>query len=184
MNKTILVHLAEGFEEIEALTQVDVLRRAGFDVKTVSISQNKEVTGAHNIPIIADELFENVNYDEADMIVLPGGMPGSKHLNAHHELKVQVQKYYDSGKWLAAICAAPIILADLDLIKGRRVTCYPAFEEKMEGATVTGNPVEVDGNIITGRGPGAAMEFGLTLLEKLDSAAKRDELAEKMVVVE
>lgn len=181
MQKAV-IFLADGFEEIEALTPVDVLRRAGIDVKTVSVTPHKQVTGAHHIPVMADALFEEVNYDEMDLLVLPGGMPGSTNLLNHAALNKLIIKSSNEDKWIAAICAAPMILGELSLLKGKKATCYPGFEKHLLGADSTGNPVETDGRITTGRGVGAAMEFSLRLVELLIDKDTAEKLAGKMVV--
>ncbi len=177
-----VIFLAEGFEEVEALTPVDVLRRAGIEVKTVSVSPHKQVTGARHIPVIADALFEEVNYDEIDLLVLPGGMPGATNLFNHAALKKLLIKSSSENKWVAAICAAPMILGELSLLKGKKATCYPGFEKHLFGADITGNPIETDGHITTGRGVGAAMKFSLRLVELLCDKDTALELADKMVV--
>jgi 4-methyl-5(b-hydroxyethyl)-thiazole monophosphate biosynthesis len=177
----IYVHLAEGFEEIEALTPVDVLRRAGYHVTMVSISGKKEVTGSHGITVVADELFEQANYDKANMILLPGGMPGSKNLDEHAGLRARILEFNNQGKELAAICAAPMVYGHLGILKGKTATCYPGKEPELEGATVTTNAVEVDGNIITSRGVGTALLFALAIVEKYSGKKQATELAAKMV---
>jgi protein deglycase len=178
----IAVHLGEGFEEIEAISIIDVLRRAGLNVVSVSVTRQLMVTGSHEIPVIADELFENVNYDLVDMIVLPGGMPGAKNLNDHQGLKNQIENFNKQGKLLGAICAAPLVFGQLGILKGKKVTCYPGFENYLDGAEITDSPVEVDANIITGRGVGVAIEFALKIVEQLKNKELAKELAAKMVV--
>ncbi len=178
----IALHLAEGFEEIEAVSIIDVLRRAGFEVTTVSVTGEFKVTGSHGIPIIADKLFEDVGYGEVGMIVLPGGMPGTKNLNAHEGLKKQILHFHESGKNIGAICAAPLVFGQAGVLKGKKATCYPGFEDYLEGATVTGSSTEVDGNIITGKGAGVAIDFSLKIVEMLKGKAAATELAEKMIV--
>lgn len=180
--KTILVHLAEGFEEIEAITPVDVLRRAGFDVKTVSVTGKKQVNGAHQVQFVADLLFEETDYSRADMILLPGGMPGSSNLNSHNGLKAMILEYQKQGKDLAAICAAPMVLGRLGVLKGKKATCYPGFEKELEGAAITGKQAEVDGKVITGRGPGAAMDFALAIVEYYLGKGKALAIANQMMV--
>ncbi len=182
--KTIFVHFADGFEDIEALTPVDVLKRAGYDVKMISVTGNKLVSSNHDVRLQTDILFEDADYSNADVLVMPGGMPGAATLNGHEGLRSKIIEHNNAGKLLAAICAGPMVLGQLGLLKGKTVTCYPGFEEKLTGANVTGNLVEVDGNFITGKGPGAAMKFSFTLVEKLSSKDKADELAKKMMVEE
>ncbi len=180
--KKIYIHLAEGFEEIEAITPVDVLRRAGFEVTIVSVTGNKEVTGSHGIKVIADVLFEEVNYSKADLVILPGGMPGSKNLDNHDGLKSMIRQFNHHGKPIAAICAAPMVLGHLGIVKGKKVTCYPGTEIHLEGSRITGKPVEIDGNITTGKGPGAAMPFALSIVEQISGSEASQNLAKQMMV--
>jgi 4-methyl-5(b-hydroxyethyl)-thiazole monophosphate biosynthesis len=179
--KKVLIHFADGFEEIEAITPVDVLRRAGCDVITISISGSREVTSKRGVVVMADKLFEEVDYEAADMIVLPGGQPGADNLNTHAGLKKNIIRFNDGGKLVAAICAAPLVLGSSGILKGKRATCFPGTESKLTGAVTTGNAVEVDGNIITGKGPGAALSFSLTLAERLVGKEKADEVRRAMI---
>lgn len=165
----ITVFLANGFEEVEAITPVDIMRRAGLDVRTVSIYDSPMVTGAHQVPIQADMVFCQVDFSQVDLIVLPGGLPGSTNLDACEPLCQAIKKHTEGGKPVAAICAAPLVLGHLGLLVGRKATCYPGVEPELTGATCTGAMVEVDGNIITGKGPTAAFEFGYTLVEQFKS---------------
>ena len=165
----ITVFLANGFEEVEAITPVDIMRRAGLDVRTVSIYDSPMVTGAHKVPIQADMVFCQVDFSQVDLIVLPGGLPGSTNLDACEPLCQAIKKHTEGGKPVAAICAAPLVLGHLGLLVGRKATCYPGVEPELTGATCTGAMVEVDGNIITGKGPAAAFEFGFTLGEQFKS---------------
>lgn len=181
--KTIAVHLAEGFEEIEAITIIDVLRRAGLDVVMVSVTGQLAVNGAHNIPVVADLLFEGVDYSEIEMIILPGGMPGSKNLDAHEGLKAQIKMFAEHEKTLGAICAAPLVLGNLGLLNGKKATCYPGFEEYLKGAIMKNQLVVADENIVTGKGVGAALQFALKIVEKLVSKEKADQLGEAMLVI-
>ena len=166
----IYVHLAEGFEEIEALTAVDVLRRASIDVQTVSVTGNRVVTGTHGVPVTADILYEDAEYEDCEMIVLPGGMPGAANLQAHEGLLTHIKCFAENGKKLAAICAAPMILGHCGIM-----------EDTLTGAQATGAAVTVDGNIITGRGPALAMEFALALVEAIKGKAASDEIAEDLL---
>lgn len=182
MNRKVAVHLADGFEEIEAITIIDVLRRAGVDVVTVSITGKLDVYGAHQIKVSADVIFEQVNYDEIFMIVLPGGMPGSSNLNEHKDLRAQIVLFNDANKQLAAICAAPLVYGNLGILNGRRAVCYPGFEKYLKGADILNIPVTESGNITTGRGPGVAIKFALKLVEKLVSVQKAEQVADQMLV--
>ncbi|HCY40060.1 MAG TPA: DJ-1 family protein [Prolixibacteraceae bacterium] len=182
MNKKIAVHLAEGFEEIEAISIIDVLRRADLDVVVTSVTGKLEVTGAHQLKVIADKLFEDVNYNGVSMIVLPGGMPGAANLDAHEGLRAQIVTFNGENKPLAAICAAPLVYGNLGILKGKQAVCYPGFEKFLKGAEVLNSPVAESGNVITGRGPGAAIKFALKLVEKLVSAEKAELIASQMLV--
>ncbi len=179
--KKVCVFLAEGFEEVEALTTVDLLRRAKVYVDTVSITGDYVVRGSNGITVQTEDLFEKVDFSEFDMVVLPGGMPGTKYLREHDGVKAVVKEFADAGKLVAAICAAPMVLSDLDLLKGKKATCYPACEPDVLGAIHTHAPVAVDGNIVTGQGVGAAIEFALKLIEKLESEEIAEEIAESIV---
>ena len=134
--KTIYVFLAEGFEEVEALTPVDVLRRAGLPVKTVSVTGVLTVNGAHGVPVVADMVFEEVKEEDAEMIVLPGGLPGATNLDAHEGLGKLIMTFAEAGRPLSAICAAPLVYGKRGLLKGKKVTCYPGFEKYLEGAII------------------------------------------------
>ncbi len=179
----IYVHLAEGFEEVEALTAVDVLRRAEIDVKTVSVTGSKTVAGTHGVNVEADILYEETDYEKCEMIVLPGGMPGSTNLEAHEGLAAHIKCFADNGKKLAAICAAPMVLGTCGILDGKKATIYPGMEECLKGAEATGEVVTVDGNIITGQGPALAMEFALTLVEVLKGKEAADEVAADLLYV-
>jgi protein deglycase len=172
----ITVHLADGFEEIEAVTIIDVLRRAGLNVVIVSITGNLLVTGSHQIGIKADMLFEEVDYNRGMMIILPGGMPGSKNLDMHEGLKIRIMEYNKKGKYLAAICAAPLVFGNLGILEGIKAVCYPGFEPYLKGADLLVNPFVVDGKVITARGVGAALKFALEIVRLL----KGETLAEKL----
>jgi len=181
MNINIYAFLAQGFEEIEALAPIDIWRRAGFDVTIVSIEKTLQVTASHNITVTADTLFEKANFDNATLLFLPGGMPGTNNLNAHTGLKEVIIKHAQRNQPIAAICAAPIILGDLGLLKNQTATCYPGHESRLVGATITSNPVEVSGHYITGRGAGASLEFAFTVVEYLTDRATASQLAKKMM---
>jgi len=175
------VHLAEGFEEIEAVTIIDVLRRAEIKTIVVSVSGHPEVKGAHGIKMKADRLFEDIDYEEIGMIVLPGGMPGAANLKDHIGLRNKIIQLHGEEKLLGAICAAPMVFGALGLLEGEKATCYPGFEEHLTGADITGNNVEVSGKIITGKGPGAAMEFALKIVEIIKGKDAAYDLAMKLI---
>jgi 4-methyl-5(b-hydroxyethyl)-thiazole monophosphate biosynthesis len=180
--KTIFVHLANGFEEMEALIPVDVWRRAGFHVYTVSVTGKNTVTGSHNIPVVADLLFDDADYEMADMLFLPGGMPGATNLDAHKCLHEKIHEANQKGKFLSAICAAPLVLGHLNLLKNKRATCFPGYEKELFGADFTGANVEIDGNIITAKGAGVALEFALKVVEMDKGKEFSMQLAAKMQV--
>ncbi len=177
----VLEFLADGFEEIEALTPVDILRRAGVEIRTAAVGKglSKKVTGSHGITAEADLTMEEAKrlWDEGnvEMIVLPGGMPGAKHLDEDGDVDAIVREAPERGTVIAAICAAPMIPGKRGLLKGRHAVCYPGFEKYLEGAVLTGGRVETDGTYVTGCGMGAALEFSiaLTRLLKGDEAADR-----------
>ena len=161
------VFLAQGFEEIEALTVVDVLRRAGMDVKTVSISASRHVVGAHGIGVTADLLLDEADYADAEFLILPGGMPGSTNLYECAALQTVLTEHAAKGGKLAAICAAPaVVLAPLGLLNGKDATCYPGFEKdcRAAGAIMRDAPVIALDKLITGNGPSAALRFALAIV--------------------
>ncbi len=161
----IYVFLATGFEDIEAIAPVDIMRRAGLEVQTVSITGEEIVTSAHGVGIASDLLLSDVDFSSAEMLVLPGGLPGSTNLDACKPLTEAIKRHFESGGPIAAICAAPLVYGHLGLLKGHRATCYPGVERELAGATYTAAIVERDGNIITGKGPAAAFEFGYTIVD-------------------
>ena len=173
----VAVFFAKGFEEIEALTVVDLCRRAGIDTDMVSVTGQDEVTGSHGICIRVDKRFENVDFEALDMLVLPGGGPGTQNLEAHEGLMKRVDEFGRAGKMVCAICAAPSILGHKGFLKGRRACSFPSFESHLSEASVSRNSVEKDGNFITSRGMGTAFDFGLAIVEHICGKEKRDELA-------
>lgn len=172
----VYIFLADGFEEIEGLTVVDLLRRAGIDIDMVSISGSLEVLGGHNITVKADMLFEDGDYLDADMLVLPGGKVGTDNLAAHEGLDRLLRDFASKSKLLAAICAAPSVLGSKGLLDGKKAICYPGFEGYLKGATITDEAVVTDGNVITSKGMGTAIDFALAIIKKL----KTEEEAEKI----
>lgn len=178
----VYVHLADGFEEIEALTAVDLLRRAGIETETVSVAGRLPVTGAHGIEVIADILFEDAVYERCEVIVLPGGMPGAANLDAHEGLREKLLSFFNQGKWLAAICAAPMVLGHAGLLAGKEAACYPGFEKELEGARVSREDVCVSGKVITSRGPGTAMVFALAIIEALKGSEIKKQIAEDLLL--
>lgn len=178
----IIVHLADGFEEMEAIIPIDVWRRAGFDVLTVSISSELKVTGAHHITLLADCLFDEAIYKDADMIFLPGGIPGATNLDAHRGLRTQIHAFANQDKILGAICAAPLILGHNHLLKGKKCTCFPGFESELYEADYTAVSIQTDGNIVTGKGTGVALEYALQIVARFTNLLVAKELAQKMQV--
>lgn len=177
----VAVFFAEGFEEIEALTVVDICRRGGLTADMVSVTGNVEVTGSHGIAVKADKVYEQADFNDYDMLVLPGGMPGTKNLEAHEGLMGQIDTFYEKGKYIAAICAAPSIFGHRGILKGRNACSYPSFESHLEGASVTAGPVEISDHVITSRGMGTAIEFGLAILSVFCGQEKAEELAKGIV---
>ena len=173
----VFVMLANGFEEVEAVSPVDVLRRAGVPVKTVAVENPSDylVEGAHGIKVKADELLSNIDLTDIDAIVLPGGMPGTKNLDANDEVRAALSSCADNGKLICAICAAPSVLGHLGLLSQKKATCFPGFERELGCGVFTGARVEVDGNVITADGPGSAVLFGEAIATKFvgADAAKR-----------
>ncbi len=179
---TIYAFFADGFEEIEAFTAIDTLRRAGMDVVLVSVTGDEIVVGAHDISVLCDAMFENCDFFDAELLLLPGGMPGAATLEKHAGLHKLITSFAAKNKPLAAICAAPMVLGKMGLLKGRKVTCYPSFEQYLEGAECVDELVVRDGNIITGMGPGGAMHFALEIVDMLEGPEKVAELKEAMCV--
>lgn len=176
----VYVMLAEGFEEVEALTPVDLLRRAGAQVKTVGVT-GKTVTGARGIPVVADILPEEVVLEDMELLFLPGGMPGTRNLDASEFVHGTIRYCVEHDRYLAAICAAPsVILGGLGLLEGRRATCYPGMEDGMRGAAAMDVPCVADGKIITGRAAGAAMDFAVALCAAVCGGAAAEKVAREV----
>ena len=161
------IFMADGCEEIEGLTVVDVVRRAKMEIVMLSITGKKEVTSSHGVTFLADALAEETGYEDLDGIVLPGGMPGTRNLAAHEGLCGELLKADKAGKRLAAICAGPSVLGGLGILEGRKATCYPGFEGELKGAEYTRQGVVTDGNVTTARGLGYALDLGIELLALL-----------------
>lgn len=182
--KPIYLFMDEGSEEVESLGVIDIVRRAEIPIQIVSVTGSKMVTGSHGIKIETDLLLEEADLDNAAMLVLPGGLPGTYNLNENVAVRAAVLRHYEEGKLLAAICAAPIIFGQMGLLQGRRATCYPGFDDQLEGATYTAALVERDGQIITGKGPAAVFEFGYTIVEAMGAKEKADALRAGMLYAE
>lgn len=179
---TVYVFLAAGFEEIEAISIIDVLRRAGISVKTISITNSLQVCGAHGVPVVADELFENADCLGGEMIVLPGGMPGATGLDQHIGLRELILDFAQQHKPLAAICAAPLVYGKLGLLKDKKATCYPGFEKYLNGASLQDEAVVRDGLFITAEGPCAAIPFALCIVDFFLGGDKVKELSSGMLL--
>jgi 4-methyl-5(b-hydroxyethyl)-thiazole monophosphate biosynthesis len=177
----ICVLLASGFEEIEAVTIVDVLRRAGLEVATLAVGANP-VRGSHAIPITADRRLAEASGEEWDMVILPGGMPASTNLRDDVAVQDLLRRQAAKGGRIGAICAAPIALGKAGLLRGKKATSYPGFQDQLPGASYQEAPVVCDGNIITSRGPGTAMEFALRIVRELKGAPVAEELGKGMLV--
>lgn len=162
----VTVFLAEGFEEIEAVTPIDILRRGGVGVRTCSITDSKTVTGAHGIPVVADMVFDELS-DGEDMILLPGGMPGTIHLKNCLKLRERILSHYEKGGYLAAICAAPTVFGEMGLLEGKEATCYPGMEEGLFCEKKSSEKAVLSQRVITSRGAGTASDFGFLLLSLL-----------------
>lgn len=179
--KKLGVFMAEGCEEIEALTVVDIARRAGIETAMISISGNKEVTSSHKVTFKTDIPAEFMDYEVLDGIVLPGGMPGTLNLGANEYVQKTIAEFAASGKLVAAICAAPSVLGEAGLLQGKSATCYPGFEDKLLGATTSLEPVVRDGNIITSRGMGTAIPFSLEIVAYLLGDEKAEEIRKGII---
>lgn len=172
----VYIFLADGFEEIEGLTVVDLLRRADIEIRMISITGSELVKGAHKIQVMADEVFREGAYQDGDMIVLPGGMPGTNALMDHEGLRGLLMEYQKKDKYIGAICAAPSVLGMNGLLKGKRAVCFPGFEDKLLEAVPGETSTVVDGKIITSKGMGTAIDFGLRIIAEL----KDEETAERL----
>lgn len=177
----VYMFIANGAEEIETLIPVDVLRRGEVNVKTVSITGSEDVKMAHGVVLKADMLFEDGDFSDADLLMLPGGLPGADYLNSHAGVRKAILRQYESGKLVAAICAAPQVFGSLGIVRGRRATCYPGFERFLDGAEYTAELCTVDGNVVTGEGPAATLPYAYKLLAMLTSEQTADSVAEGMM---
>lgn len=177
----VYIFFADGFEDIEGLTVVDLMRRAGIDIQTVSIKETKEIRTSHGIDLLTDRTFGECDFSDADMLVIPGGMPGTKYLNEYQPLRDLLTDFYKKGGKVAAICAAPTVLASLGFLEKRKATAYPSCMEGLAGAERSLESVVVDGNVTTSRGLGTAVDFALSLIGQLLGEKKADEFAESVV---
>ena len=177
----IYVFLATGFEDVEALAPVDIMRRAGLQVETVSITGQQVVVSAHGVGVVTDRLIEDVDFSPAELLFLPGGLPGATNLDACEPLREALRRHAAEGKLIAAICAAPLVLGHLGLLDGKRATCYPGFETELGQAQYTAALIEEDGPYITGKGPGAAFALGYAIVRRLAGAKVAEQLREGMM---
>lgn len=177
----VYVHLAAGFEELEALTVIDLLRRAEIEVKSVSVTGDKRVMGTHDIPVEADILYEEADYTTCEMIVLPGGLPGADYLGEHEGLVKHIKCFAENDKYLAAICAAPKVFGTQGVVEGKKATIYPGMEACLKGAQPQDEIVVQDGKIITSMGPATAMPFALKLIEALKGKDAADSVAKGLL---
>ncbi len=177
----LAIFLADGFEEIEGLTVVDLCRRADLAITMVSIGETKTVHGSHGILVEADKVLSEVDFAEFDMLILPGGKRGTQNLEACEPLMGQVDAFDKAGKYVAAICAAPSILGHRGILKGRKACCYPGFEEHLEGAQVVYEPAITCGHIITGRGMGCSIPFGLAIVAACNGTEASRAIAKQIV---
>lgn len=173
---TVLIPLAEGCEELEAVTLIDLLRRADFTVLTASLTDQQQVVASHGVRLVADVRLDDVMYDDFDMVILPGGLPGATHLDQDHRIHAILKRLNQSEKGIAAICAAPLVLANAGLLKGKTVTCYPGvlLASEWPDITLSDDAIVIDGHILTSRGPGTAMDFALAIIEYLSNKTTRD----------
>lgn len=178
--KKIGVFLAEGFEEIEGLTVVDILRRAGVETVTIAVGGKRQLAGSHGIHVVADAVYEDIDFEKMDGIVLPGGMPGTLNLKGHAGVVSEVQRFAKDGRLVGAICAAPIVLGFAGVLEGKCATCYPGNEKELTGALVQTKAVVRDGNLITSRGMGTAIPFALALTAYLVDDAKAREISDSI----
>ena len=175
----IYIFLAEGFEELEAAAPADILRRAGFDVKTVGIGE-QTVAGSHGIKVSADITDVQISVDDMDMVILPGGTAGTKNLERSPIVRASINYCAQNGKYVAAICAAPSVLGHMGLLNGQTAICYPGYESSLEGAVISKDPVCVSGKYITGKGAGVAVDFALKIVEVLGGKEKSQKIRKEI----
>ena len=181
MSKKVYIFLADGFEDIEGLTVVDLMRRAQIDIKTVSIKDIRDITTSHGIHMQTDLVFKENDFSDADMLVITGGMSGTKYLGEYQPLCDLLTNFYKQGKKVAAICAAPTVFAALGFLEGRKATAYPSCMDGLKGAERSLDSVVIDGNVTTSRGLGTAVDFALSLIGQLLGEKTADEIAESVV---
>ncbi len=180
---TVLIPLAEGCEELEAVTLIDLLRRAEITVITASLTDITLITASRGVRLMADTTLENVIYDDFDMIILPGGMPGTTNLDEDSHIHALLKRLHQSGKAIAALCAAPLVLANKGLLNNKKVSCYPGVLSSADWPEIKlcNDTVVIDGNILTSRGPGTAMDFALIIIEYLTNQETRNRVEVDLV---
>ena len=177
----VAIILADGFEEVEAIAVVDVLRRAGIDTIMAGLHDG-HITSARNVKVVPDTVIDTVKAEDFDMIVLPGGQPGADNLNADPRVRDLIRDFSQKGRLTAAICAAPYVLANAGVLAGRRATSYPTYKDRLGGAMYEEKSVVADGNVLTSRGAGPALAFGLAIVERLVSREKALKIGEAMLI--
>lgn len=178
----VAVLLADGFEELEAVTVIDILRRGEVDVLTVSIMPDQRVVGSHGMEFAADKVFDEEKLNTFDMIVLPGGLGGMNNLKAHEGVNRLCREFATNDKYVCAICAAPVVLGSAGILRGRNAVCYPGFEEYLEGAAIGTDKVVIDGKIVTSKGPGTAIDFAFELLNLISGKETVDKVKTGMLL--
>jgi len=179
---SVLVPIAKGFEELEAITIIDLLRRANFNVTTAGLDDQPVRASRDNV-LIPDTSLDKVMQDQFDLIVLPGGLPGADNLRDDPNVQQLIKRQHTGNKKIGAICAAPKVLAAAGILTGKNITCYPGALDQVDSSSfsISGNDVEIDGNIITSRGPGTAMDFALTLIEQMGGKPLRDKVSDQLM---
>lgn len=178
----IYLFLAEGFEEIEAIAPIDIFRRANIEVTIVSVSNEKAVTGAHGITVLADSVFSTQTFDKNGFLFLPGGLPGTTNLAAHEGLKALIQRYADGNNKMAAICAAPSVFGKMGLLADKEAICYPGFEQQLQNAILSTSDTIRSGNIFTAKAAGSAMEFALLIVSDLKGKEVSESIRKSMFI--
>lgn len=171
-----IVLLANGFEEMEGVIQIDYLRRAGIEVVTASITEDRRIVGQSGIAVEADDLLSKVNGEEYDIVVLPGGLKGMENLRDNEQVTELIKSFDAEKKWIAAICASPSILGEMGILKNRNCICYPGFENRLQGGKIVNEKVVQDGHIITSKGPGTSLDFAVKMIEVLCGKEKASEI--------
>lgn len=176
-----LIFLAPGYEEVEMLTVVDMLRRASIEIDMISITDILEVTSSHNVTVKADKLFKDADFDNAKMIILPGGIPGTPNLSAYKPLTDKIMEFKENGKLLSAVCAAPTVYGELGILKEHKATCYPSYADKLHCAEYINEPVVIDGQFITSRGMGTCIDFAAAIITRLKDKETADLIKQKII---